>query len=69
MDSLERALRIMTVMVCCITVQSEAKEPTGTGERACTVFALPCSLTCKLPYAPRLGRARQLTALASLDSS
>jgi len=69
MDSLERALRIMTVMVCCITVQSEAKEPTGTGERACAVFASPCALTCKLHRAHKLGRARRLTALASLDSS
>jgi len=28
-DTLPQTLRIMTVMVCCITVQTEAKEPTA----------------------------------------
>jgi hypothetical protein len=34
MDTLARPLRIMIVMVCCITVQREAKEPTASA-RTC----------------------------------
>jgi len=29
MDTLAKPLRIMAVMVCCITVQSEANQPTA----------------------------------------